>query len=53
MEGMKAIKHLRPNYLYEDGTLKPSITYLIGLNEHIEEYPFMDVEWPTDTGDEI
>ena len=52
-QGMPAIKHLRPNYPYLDGTLKPSILYLFGINKHTESYPFMDAEWPEDTGEEI
>ena len=53
MQGMPAIKHLRPNYPYLDGTLKGSLSYLLGINKHIEEYPFMDAEWPEDDGEEI
>lgn len=53
LEGIKAIKQLRPDYPYKDSSLKPSILYLLGINKHLEEYPFMDVEWPTETGTEI
>ena len=53
MQGMAAIKHLRPNYPYLDTTLKMSLFYLLGINEHIESYPFMDAEWPEDTGDDV
>ena len=45
-QGMPAIKHLRPNYPYLDGTLKSSFFYLIGINKHTTEYPFMQTEWP-------
>ena len=45
-QGMPAIKHLRPNYPYLDGTLKSSFFYLIGINKHTDSYPFMETEWP-------
>ena len=50
---MAAIKHLRPNYPYLDTALKGSLTYLIGLNQHTESYPFMDAEWPADEGADV
>ena len=45
-QGMAAIKTLRPNYPWLDGTLKMSLFYLLRINKHLEEYPFMDAEWP-------
>ena len=31
-----------------------SIGYLVGWNEHVTEYPFMDAEWPEEwSGDEV
>ena len=43
---MAAIKHLRPNYPYLDSKLKSSFLYLIGVNKHLKQYPFMETEWP-------
>ena len=42
---MPSIKTLRPDYPYLDSSLSASFLYLIGLNEHVTEYPFMNVDW--------
>ena len=46
--GMGAVTFLDRDYPYLDTTLIPSIFYLLGLSEHVEQYPFEDVEWPED-----
>ena len=51
--GMGAITFLDRDYPYLDTTLSPSIFYLLGISEHVEQYPFEDVEWPTEDDDEV
>ena len=42
---MPSIKTLRPDYPYLDSSLVASFLYLLGISEHLTEYPFMSVEW--------
>ena len=52
--GVAAIQHVRPaSWTHLDTTLKPSIFFLLGLAEHTDTYPFMDVEWPESDSDSI
>ena len=52
--GTDAIRTLQPDYPYLDSQLIASVRYLFGINDHLTEYPFMDVEWPSeDTQDDI
>ena len=49
-----AIRTLKPDYPYLDTGLIASVRYLVGINDHLTQYPFMDVEWPTEEfGDAI
>ena len=51
--GMGAVTFLDRDYPYLDTTLIPSIFYLLGISQHVEQYPFEDVEWPEDDEKEI
>lgn len=49
-----AIRTLKPDYPYLDSTLIASVRYLVGIDDHLTQYPFMDVEWPSEeVGDAI
>jgi len=51
--GMGAITFLDRDYPYLDTVLEPSIFYLLGIKDHVTQYPFEDVEWPEDEEEEI